>query len=549
MGGPLYAAASVKASPTVLAFTYQEGSAALPAAQTLAISANSGVASTTAVLSTGGSQWLTYTPGIGKTALAVKVSVNPTSLPIGSYAENIVITTPETTGDPVIVPVTLTVKAAPSDLKVSPTTLAISFRLGDIPPSPVSVGLNTTGGLLSYSASVTGTKWMKVTPTGGAVFPGFRTNLSVAVDTTDLVPGSQKGTLTIASPDAVTKTTTVIVNLTVQPGQPVANSVWPPRINVGATDSIVTISGERFFSGTIVKTGNTVLKSTLLGPTAINVLIPTSLMAAPGLVPLVVSNPDPGGGAAGAINFEVLPPGPILLTVVNAASQLPTPLAPSSVFTIYGAGLGPDTLASFDGVGPYLPTSLGNTRVYLNGNAIPLIYTSARQLSAVAPNTLEPERAYMLEVEYGPFRSAPFPIVSSAAAPARFTSSGTGTGTAAAFQVDPVTGAYSLNSDKAPATKGSVLVLYATGIAPILPIPPDGFVAIGPSNNNIQNISVMLGDSVADLLYAGYAPGLVVGLVQINARVPETTPTGKAVPILLKVGSATSQAGVTLNIK
>lgn len=548
-GAALGAAPSIKLTPLALTFTYQEGSAALPAAQTLAVSAASGVPSTTVVVNTGGSQWITCSPNLGKTALAVKVSVNPTSLPIGQYAETLILTTPETTGDPIVVPVTLVIRAAPSDIRVTPTSVSIVHRLGDAPPQTVNIGLSTTGGLLSYSAAAAGTKWMRVAPAGGAVFPGFRTNVSVNIEIADLVPGAQKGTLTIATPDAVTKTTTVTVNLSVQPGQPVANSLWPPRINVGAADSTVTITGERYFSGTTVKTGNTVLKTTVLGPNALNVVIPSSLMATPGLIPLVVANPDPGGGAAGAINFEVLPPGPLLLAVVSAASQLPTALAPSTLFTVYGSGLGPDTLATFDGATPYLPTTLGNTRVYIDGAAVPLVYTSARQLSAVAPNSLEPDRAHMLEVEYGAFRSLPFPILSVAASPALFTTNGTGTGNAAAFQVDATTGAYSLNSDKTPATKGSVLVLYATGIAPMQPVPPDGFVAIGPSNNNILGLSVLLGDSPADLIYAGYAPGLVVGIVQINARVPDTAPTGKAVPILLKVGSATSQAGVSLNIK
>lgn len=548
-GASLVAAPSIKVTPATLTFTYQEGSAALPAAQTLAISAASGAASTTVVVNTGGSQWITCSPNLGKTALAVKVSVNPTSLPIGQYSETLVLTTPETTGEPITVPVTLVIRAAPADIRVTPTTVNVAYRLGDAPPQAVNVGLTTTGGLLSYSASATGTKWLRVAPAGGAIFPGFRTNIGITVDTADLVPGAQKGTLTIATPDAVTKTTTVSVNLSVQPGQPVANSLWPPRINVGASDSTVTITGERYYSGTTVKTGTTVLKSTVLGPNALNVVIPASLMATPGTIPLVVANPDPGGGAAGPIQFEVLPPGPLLLSVVNAASQLPSSLAPSTVFTIYGSGLGPDTLASFDGSTPYLPTTLGNTRVYINGVAVPLIYTSARQVSAVAPNSLVADRAHMIEVEYGPLRSLPFPILSVAAGPALFTTSGTGTGNAAAFQVDAVTGAYSLNSDKTPASKGSVLVLYATGIAPLPPVPPDGFVAIGPSNSNLQNLSVLLGDSPADLLYAGYAPGLVVGIVQINVRVPETTPTGKAVPILLKVGNATSQAGVTLNVK
>lgn len=62
-------------------------------------------------------------------------------------------------------------------------------------------------------------------------------------------------------------------------------------------------------------------------------------------------------------------------------------------------------------------------------------------------------------------------------------------------------------------------------------------------------MTVLLGDSAAEVLYAGAAPGLITGIVQINARVPEGTPTGKAVPLLLKVGDTLSPSGVTINIK
>jgi len=146
-----------------MTFTYQEGSAALPAAQTLAVAAASGVPSTTVVVNTGGSQWITCSPNLGKTALAVKVSVNPTSLPIGQYSETLILTTPETTGDPITVPVTLIVRAAPSDIRISPTNVSVVYRLGDIPPQPVNVGLHTTGGLLSLTAAETETECIRVT--------------------------------------------------------------------------------------------------------------------------------------------------------------------------------------------------------------------------------------------------------------------------------------------------------------------------------------------------------------------------------------------------
>lgn len=545
----LSAAPSVKVSPTALVFNHQQGNSAIPASQTLAVTAASGVPSTMVYTNSGSSQWLAYTPQFGKTALSIKVSVNPTSLPIGQYTESIVLITPDTGGDSIVVPITLNVRAAPSDLKVSPTTISIAYRLGENPPPPVASYLTTTNGLLSFSAAVAGAKWLRATPASGAVFPGFRTTLTLNIDVTDLAPGTQKGSITVTSPDAITKTTSITVNLTIQPGIPVVSSIWPPRLINGASDSTITLTGDRFFSGTIVKSGNAVLKTAILGPSVLNVVVPAGLLALPGNVPIVVTNPDPGGGSSGAVTLEVLPPGPLLLSVVNAASQLQSAIAPGMVTTLYGSGLGHDVLTTYDGSTPYLPTTLGGTRVLLNNEAMPIIYASARQVSVVAPNALEPNRAFMLEVEYQGIKSVVLPVVTSIAAPALFTANGSGTGNAAAFQVDPATGDVSLNSDKNSATKGSVLVLYATGIAPRLPVPPDGFVAVAPSGNSIDGISVMLGDVAAEVLYAGYSPGLVTGIVQINARVPEITPIGKAVPVTLKINNTTSASGVTLNIK
>ena len=50
------------------------------------------------------------------------------------------------------------------------------------------------------------------------------------------------------------------------------------------------------------------------------------------------------------------------------------------------------------------------------------------------------------------------------------------------------------------------------------------------------------------ILYAGSAPGLINGTIQINARVPATVSPGAAAPVILQVGGAMSRAGITIAV-
>jgi uncharacterized protein (TIGR03437 family) len=52
----------------------------------------------------------------------------------------------------------------------------------------------------------------------------------------------------------------------------------------------------------------------------------------------------------------------------------------------------------------------------------------------------------------------------------------------------------------------------------------------------------------AKIFYAGAAPGMV-GVIQVNARVPYGTKPGSKVPLVVRIGKNTSQAGVTLAVK
>ena len=88
----------------------------------------------------------------------------------------------------------------------------------------------------------------------------------------------------------------------------------------------------------------------------------------------------------------------------------------------------------------------------------------------------------------------------------------------------------SLNSDSNPASRGSVVSLYATG-----------------QGSGLGNVAVSIAGYNAPLLYAGPAPGFQ-GLMQINAQIPcGFLPPGDQA-VTLSIGASSSQSGVTLAI-
>ena len=72
--------------------------------------------------------------------------------------------------------------------------------------------------------------------------------------------------------------------------------------------------------------------------------------------------------------------------VANSASLMLGAVSPGEVVAIFGANLGPDAMNDFeiDETG-HAPKVLANTRVYFDGIAAPLLYTSADEVGAVVP--------------------------------------------------------------------------------------------------------------------------------------------------------------------
>jgi len=239
----------------------------------------------------------------------------------------------------------------------------------------------------------------------------------------------------------------------------------------------------------------------------------------------------------------VIPPAPVeALNLVSAASLVASPVAPGQIATIYGAGLGPPISA-----GPKLKASglldtlVADTQVLFNGKAAPLLYVQDYQINFQVPYSMAGQGAIEVEVRYGGVVKVRGTVPVVDAAPAFFTTGG-GTGQAAALNEDG-----SLNSLFNPAPPGSLVTLYATGEGQTDPPGTDGKLSVAPFARPLLPLLLRIGGLRAEIQFAGSAPGLV-GLLQINARVPDYIPSGNQA-LELTVGIAKSWPGVTIAIQ
>jgi uncharacterized protein (TIGR03437 family) len=235
----------------------------------------------------------------------------------------------------------------------------------------------------------------------------------------------------------------------------------------------------------------------------------------------------------------------LITGVAQAASYVPGAIAPGEIMTIFGSGMGPVTPALLQlNASGLVGSSVAGTRVLFDGVPAPVIYTSNQQLSVVVPYAVAAKPSVSVVVEYAGIASAPVPVPVIPSAPGIFTANGSGTGPGAILNQDGIT----LNSAANPAGKGTVVAIFATGEGQTNPAGVDGQLAAAGLPKPLLPVSVEIGGVAADVLYAGAAPTLVAGLLQVNVRIPANAPSGSA-PVLLHVGNGTSQAGVTLAIQ
>jgi uncharacterized protein (TIGR03437 family) len=222
--------------------------------------------------------------------------------------------------------------------------------------------------------------------------------------------------------------------------------------------------------------------------------------------------------------------------VRNAASGQANIAAPGSILSIYGSGLAQETATA--SMFPLAPI-LGGASVDLEPQnsarrfSAPIYYASSVQVNVQVPFDV-PTGAATARV--GSADAVTF--VMQLTAPGLFLFDG---GRAAAINQDGT-----INGPSQPASVGSVLQVYATGLGAVdHPVATGDATPLLPFSRTLATVDASLGGQSAEVQFAGLAPGFA-GLYQVNVVVPQLAPGDYALEII--AGGVTSNAA-TVSIR
>ncbi len=239
--------------------------------------------------------------------------------------------------------------------------------------------------------------------------------------------------------------------------------------------------------------------------------------------------------------------------IVNAASNVPGPLAPYTIASLYGSELSFSTRALTGGDVRLnqLPTELDGVRVLVGGQAAQLYYVSPQQINFLVPYNLGakfPTEVSLIVARHG-IRGPEVRIRLEETAPALFLLDAE-TPVATAVRTEGDQKRWIVISKDEPARADEWITLWATGLGRTEPpvawpyLPGQAFPIV-----NWRRFQVLLDEAplgAERIQYVGVAPQFG-GLYQINLRLPADL-EGRP-EIRIAVGEAISPSGLRLPVR
>jgi uncharacterized protein (TIGR03437 family) len=553
--------------------------------------------------------WLSVSPSSGvsvggQPGSPVTVSVSTAGLPVGQYYGSVNIDAPNAVNNPQSLLVLLNVTAAAdvsNNIGFSAGGVILAAPAGTTTPQQQTITLfNPSNATVNYTAtSMTsnGTGWLGVAPASGPLPPGS-TTISVTANMTALPAGLQTGTVNFAFDNGSSAAVQVAVIATGGVSGSVITGNGPALRAL--TKSSACAGGRSAYLVPIVRqpVAQSMLRAALPQKVQLQIVddCGNSMTAASGGAAQVsfgdqdtsVDLHDVGGGiwegtwipvntatsvALQAVAFERSPqlssvPSGIALTVlpaasnpeaqisgvVNAASSgraTPQIVTPGSYVAIYGTSLAPSGGAVANSIP--LPAVLNDTKLFLGGQSLPLIYAGSGQINALIPRNLNPNASYQLVVQRGSTMSVPIPLTVAQYQPGIYTFDLSGAGQGIVEIAGTTLLAAPNGNGSRPAHRGSeYLAIFATGLGPVLGSngeapPADGAAApLSTVYQTTGNVTATVGGVNAIVVFSGLTPSLV-GLYQVNVLVPAGAPAGDAVPLTLTVTDPVSGQAVQSN--
>jgi uncharacterized protein (TIGR03437 family) len=195
-----------------------------------------------------------------------------------------------------------------------------------------------------------------------------------------------------------------------------------------------------------------------------------------------------------------------------------------------------------------LATTIGGVQVLFSGTPAPMIYASSTQVSAVVPYEIASVANPSVRIAYEGQTSDAYPLTLAASAPGLFSQNASGGGQGAILNQDNT-----LNWNRNLAAPGSIVQMFLTGEGQTNPpgvtgaittttLPPPQ-VTPAPA----LPIQVTIGGQPAVYTYAGEAPGMVAGVMQLNVRIPANAQPGLDF-VFVSIGGKMSQGGIMVSL-
>src|ERR1019366_1934566 len=518
--------------------------------------------------------WLSVNQALGNfsgtTPVYLSVAAVPTGLAAGTYYGFLDIAA-NTNAAAQTINVTLTVSNTGSsgNVTVTPTSLSYAALTG---ASPANQTLSVSSGSGSAGVSFTvggttnnGGNWLS-TSVGTGATP--LNPLTVIVSSNLLGVGTYSGNIQISPNGGLNVNVPVNLSITAAAGVSATPTSLTFTYRNGdaaptAQPLSVIASGGTSLGFTVTTTtasgGNWLVATPAIGntPNTVSVSINTANIIGVGNYTgtvLVAGASGAAGATSVSVSLSVTAPLPTVTAVTNAGSYASGSISPGEIITLFSPKdgsrpIGPATPAglTLDSNGK-VATTLGGTQVLINGTPCPLTFASALQVNAVVPYEVKGFVNATVLVKFLGQTSNGVAVNVATTVPGIFTQNSSGTGPGAILNSNLTT-----NSPGNPAARGDVVVVYLTGEGETSPSGVTGKVTTVASAPPLTPapllpVSVTIGGQPAQWTFAGEAPSLVSGVLQVNVVVPTNIAPGDQ-SIIVTVGGNQSQTGVTVSGK
>ncbi len=489
--------------------------------------------------------WITVTPSSGSSPSTFTITAVPNGLPAGISTGTVTITAPNVRNSPQTIHVTLNVaQTTPVTITATPSVVLFEQAVAGAPVTQtvqLAVGSSTP----TYMVTPIGSPWLtaSLNASTGVV--------SLSADPTGLLAGTYSGSVEVASSGISNSPYYLPVTLVVG----TAVSAAPAALNFGgpaggASPATQTIAIANAASGATAASDSPWLTVTQPAPNVTATVNTTGLAAGTYNGNITITSGTAPGTSQITIPVTLTvgsPATPVIAAVTSAISYVPGAAAPGSIVSIFGTNLTSGTAGgnTVQTTSNSFGSLLSGVEAFADGIPCPILYASAGQVNIVLPFEISGQTSADIYLNAYGVASNVLTIPIQPVAPALFSATANGTGAGAILNPD-----LSLNTQPNPAPAGAEVALFGGGAGITSPFAMDGQIipTTTPFPTLAAAVTATVGGLPATVDYAGDAPGLVAGVLQVNITIPAGTPSG-AQPVVVTVGGVSSQSGLTVFVQ